>query len=123
MGRYGVTANSIAPRATTRMIGAIPDSAAEIRARSGIANLGDEGERQELDPNGIAPFVCYLASDYSANINGQIFLVYANTISLMSQPRPQNAIFTPSGTWNMTELVAQARDVLTRGITNPTPAQ
>jgi NAD(P)-dependent dehydrogenase (short-subunit alcohol dehydrogenase family) len=33
MGRYGVTANSIAPRATTRMIGAIPDSAAEIRAR------------------------------------------------------------------------------------------
>ena len=29
MGRYGATANSIAPRAQTRMIGAIPDSAAE----------------------------------------------------------------------------------------------
>ena len=123
LGRYGVTANSIAPRATTRMIGAIPDSAAEIRARSGIASLGDEGERQELDPNGIAPFVCYLASDYSANVNGQIFLVYANTISLMSQPRPENAIFTSTGSWDMTELATQARDVLTRGITNPTSPQ
>ena len=39
MGRYGVTANSIAPRATTRMIGAIPESAAEIRARGGVATL------------------------------------------------------------------------------------
>ena len=64
MGRYGVTVNSIAPRATTRMIGAIPESAAEIRARGGVASLSgdgggdDGGEIQDLDPDGIAPFVC-----------------------------------------------------------------
>ena len=121
MGRYGVTANSIAPRATTRMIGAIPDSAAEIRARGGVAALSDEEELQNLDPNGIAPFVCYLASDYSANVNGQTFLVYGNTVSLMSQPRPENSIFTPNGHWTMEELAPQARNVLTKGIQNPAP--
>ena len=60
MGRYGVTANSIAPRASTRMIGAIPDSAAEIRARGGVASLSEGDELQQLDPDDIAPFVCYL---------------------------------------------------------------
>src|SRR5919106_2523388 len=116
MGRYGVTANSIAPRATTRMIGAIPDSAAEIRARGGVSSLSDDEELRQLDPEGIAPFVCYLASDYAANVNGQTFLVYGSTVSLMSQPRPQKAIFTPSGHWSMEELAPQARDHLTRGI-------
>jgi len=121
MGRYGVTANSIAPRATTRMIGAIPDSVAEIRARGGVAALSDEEELQNLDPNGIAPFVCFLASDYSSNVNGQTFLVYGNTVSLMSQPRPENSIFTTNGNWSMEELAPQARNVLTNGIVNPAP--
>jgi NAD(P)-dependent dehydrogenase (short-subunit alcohol dehydrogenase family) len=121
MGRYGVTANSIAPRATTRMIGAIPDTAAEIRARGGVASLSEDDELQHLDPDDIAPFVCYLASDYAANVNGQTFLVYGSTVSLMSQPRPQKAIFTPSGCWSMEELAPQARDYLTRGIYNPSP--
>ena len=121
MGRYGVTANSIAPRATTRMIGAIPDSVAEIRARGGVAALSDEEELQNLDPNGIAPFVCFLASDYSSNVNGQTFLVYGNTVSLMSQPRPENSIFTTSGNWSMEELAPQSRNVLTNGIVNPAP--
>jgi NAD(P)-dependent dehydrogenase (short-subunit alcohol dehydrogenase family) len=121
MGRYGVTANSIAPRATTRMIGAIPDSVAEIRARGGVAALSDEEELQNLDPNGIAPFVCFLASDYSSNVNGQTFLVYGNTVSLMSQPRPENSIFTANGNWSMEELAPQARIVLTNGIVNPAP--
>ena len=127
MGRYGVTANSIAPRATTRMIGAIPESAAEIRARGGVASLsgdgGDDSELQNLDPDGIAPFVCYLATDYAGNINGQTFLVYGNTVSLMSQPRPERAIWTESGHWELDDLSQQARTYLTAGVVNPAPAQ
>ncbi|CAI8036438.1 Putative short-chain type dehydrogenase/reductase Rv0148 [Geodia barretti] len=127
MGRYGVTANAIAPRASTRMIGAIPESAAEIRARGGVASLsgdgGGDGELQNLDPDGIAPFVAYLASDYASNVNGQTFLVYGNTVSLMSQPRPEKAIWTESGHWEMDELSARARGYLTAGIANPAPAQ
>ncbi|MXZ92554.1 MAG: SDR family oxidoreductase [Chloroflexi bacterium] len=127
MGRYGVTANSIAPRATTRMIAAIPDSAAEIRARGGVASLSgdgtDAGNIRDLDPDGIAPFVCYLASDYASNINGQTFLVYGDTISLVSQPRPERAIWTETGHWEMDEISERARNYLTAGIANPAPPQ
>ena len=35
LGRYGVTANSIAPRANTRMIGTIPDTARQMRDARG----------------------------------------------------------------------------------------
>jgi len=122
MGRYGVTANAIAPRANTRMIGDIPDSAAEIRARSGVAAIPGEDTLTELDPTHIAPFICYLASDYAQNVNGQTFLVYGDTVSLMSQPRPERSIYEPSGRWDMETLAPLARDVLTRGIVNPAPA-
>ena len=121
MGRYGVTANSIAPRASTRMIGAIPDSAAEIRSRGGVASLSEGDELERLDPDDIAPFVCYLASDYADNVNGQTFLVHGGDVSLMSQPRPERSIFTPSGHWSMDELAPQARECLTKGIINPAP--
>ncbi len=123
MGRYGVTANSIAPRAQTRMIGAIPDSAREIRARSGVAAISEENEReQQWDPDHVAPFVCYLATDYAENINGQTFRVYGDTVSLMSQPRPERTIYEASGHWDLAALSPQAREDLTSGIDNPAPA-
>ena len=123
MGRYGVTANSIAPRAETRMIGAIPDNAAELRASGGVAALPEGRAPEPQDPDHIAPFVCYLASDYANNVNGQTFLVYGDTVSLMSQPRPLQGIYNAGGRWSMEELAPLARDVLTRGITNPAPPQ
>jgi NAD(P)-dependent dehydrogenase (short-subunit alcohol dehydrogenase family) len=122
MGRYGVTANSIAPRASTRMIGAIPDSAQELRARSGVASLSEGNELDQLDPDGIAPFICYLATDYASTVNGQTFLVYGDTVSLMSQPRPTESIYTSSGHWDMDELSELARSYLTKDIYNPAPA-
>ena len=122
MGRYGATANSIAPRAQTRMIGAIPDSAQELRARSGVASLDDENDPQHLDPDGIAPFICYLASDFASNVNGQTFLVYGDTVSLMSQPRPMQAIYNSGGHWDLDELSSLARNYLTKDIYNPAPA-
>ena len=122
MGRYGVTANSIAPRASTRLTAAIPSSAAEIRVRGGVALLSSEEELQDMDPNDIAPFVCYLASDYAANINAQTFLVYGSNVSLMSQPRPLRSIYNPEGHWSLDQLAPLARNGLTKGINNPAPA-
>ena len=121
MGRYGVTANSIAPRASTRMIGAIPDSAAEIRTRGGVAPISGEEQLQEMEPDHIAPFVCFLASDYAENINAQTFLVYGDTVSLMSQPRPRQSIYNPDGHWSIDQLAPLARNVLTKDIPNPAP--
>ncbi len=123
MGRYGVTANSIAPRAATRMIGAIPESANEIRARGGVAGLSEGGELEQLDPDDIAPFVAYLASDYSSNINGQTFLVYGGDVCLMSQPRPERSIYNPDGHWPVDVLAPLAENYLTKDIPNPAPAQ
>ena len=123
MGRYGVTCNSIAPRASTRMVADIPDSAREMRARSGVASISEEENLVNLDPDHIAPFVCYLATDFAENINGQIFLVYGDTISLVSQPRPLKAIYEPAGTWDLEKLAPMARNVLTKGIYNPAPAR
>ena len=122
MGRYGVTANSIAPRAQTRMIGAIPESASEIRARGGVVGISGEEDLGNDDPNDIAPFVAYLASDHAANVNGQTFLVHGGNVTLMSQPRPQRSIFN-EGRWPMHKLAPLARDYLTKNIPNPAPVQ
>ena len=118
MGRYGVTANSVAPRAQTRMIGAIPDTARDIRARGGITRLMGEEDMAKVEPDDIAPFVVYLASDYAASVNGQTFLVYGENVSLMSQPRPMRSIFN-DGPWSLDTLAPLAREYLTKGIANP----
>ena len=120
MGRYGVTANSIAPRASTRMVAAVPDSAREARSRGGVASIVEE--TIENNPDDVAPFVAYLASDYAANVNGQTFLVYGGQVSLMSQPRPVRSIYSAGGWDDIEELSAQAGGYLTRDIYNPAPA-
>ena len=116
MGRYGVTANSIAPRAQTRMIATIPD----------IARQGQEdqlpSEQETMDPDDIAPFVAYLASDMAANVNGQTFLVYGGNIALMSQPRRIRTIFK-NGQWTLDEISRLAPTKLTQGLVNPSPPQ
>ncbi len=121
MGRYGVTANSIAPRAQTRMIGNIPTAASAIRAEGGVAGISGEEDLGTADPNDVAPFAVYLASDHASNVNGQTFLVYGGNVALMSQPRPERCIYN-DGPWSLDVLAPLARDYLTRGITNPAPA-
>ncbi len=116
MGRYGVTANSIAPRAQTRMIATIPD----------IARQGQEdqlpSDQETMDPDDIAPFVAYLASDMAANVNGQTFLVYGGNITLLSQPRRIRTIFK-NGQWTLDEISRLAPTKLTQGLVNPSPPQ
>ena len=120
MGRYGATANCIAPRAATRMVADVPESAQAVRERGGVASVA-VGE-SDFDPDDVAPMVGFLASDYAANVNGQIFLVYGGRVSLMSQPRPVRSIYHEGG-WTTEELAPVARDYLTRDIYNPAPPQ
>ena len=116
MGRYGVTANAIAPRANTRMIATIPDI-----ARQGQADQLPS-EQETMEPDDIAPFVAYLASDLAGNVNGQTFLVYGGNITLMSQPRRIRTIFK-NGRWTLDEISRLAPTKLTQGLVNPSPAQ
>ena len=122
LGRYGVTANSIAPRANTRMIATVPDTARQMRSARGEQEETPQPTVTVNDPDDVAPFVCYLASDAAANINGQTFMVYGGTITLLSQPRRIRTIFK-DGQWTLDELSKLVPQNITQGLKNPSPPQ
>jgi len=68
--RYGVAANAIAPVARTRM----------------TENLGmgpaKEGAFDALDPANISPLVVWLGSNENENVNGRVFLVDGDRVSV-----------------------------------------
>ena len=115
MGRYGVTANCVVPRAATRMVADVPESGVGGVSALGAADL-------QHDPDDVAPFVGFLASDFASDVNGQFFLVYGGQVSLMSQPRPERSIYHDGG-WSLEELAPVARDYLTKGLYNPAMPQ
>ncbi len=114
LGKYGVTANSIAPRAETRMIASIPGNIQEMMVERGALPQQDE---LPWEPRDVAPFVAYLATDGAAQINGQIFLVYGGNVSHLSLPRRVNTIYAPNppGYWELDELDRLAPKVLLEG--------
>jgi NAD(P)-dependent dehydrogenase (short-subunit alcohol dehydrogenase family) len=72
MGRYGVTANAIAPSARTRMTAEVfgdrmraPDSGFDVN-----------------DPANISPLVVWLGSTESAGVTGRVFEIEGGTISV-----------------------------------------
>jgi multifunctional beta-oxidation protein len=106
LGKYGVTANSIAPRAETRMVESIPQATREKLAANGL--FPGKGEAS-WEPEDVAPFVAFLASDYSAPVNGQTFLVYGGNVVHMTLPRRVKTIYNsaPPATWEPEQLDAQ----------------
>ena len=118
LGRYGVTANSIAPSARTRMIGAVPTTARQRRAAQGIAGAG--GGALVGDGDDIAPFVTWLASEESAHVNGQVFYVTNGLVSLLNQPEPVRTINKP-GRWTVDELIKVFPITLGIDLYNPAP--
>ncbi|MFP6567142.1 MAG: SDR family oxidoreductase [Dehalococcoidia bacterium] len=121
LGRYGVTANSIAPRANTRMIGTIPDTARQMRDARGDREEAPQQTRIN-EAEDVAPFVCYLASDAAENVNGQTFMVYGGNITLLSQPRRIRTIFK-DGQWTLDEIGTMVPENITQGLKNPSPPQ
>jgi NAD(P)-dependent dehydrogenase (short-subunit alcohol dehydrogenase family) len=71
LARYGVTVNTIAPGARTRM----------TEKTFGELKL-PEGEFDSLAPENVAPMVAYLASDAAAHITGQVFYVQGGLVQL-----------------------------------------
>ena len=122
LGRYGITVNSICPVAGTRMT--VTDAylrAREIRKQQGIQREDrGTGEIEHLNPDDVAPMVVYLASDHAANVNGQFFLCYGGAVSLVSQPRPIQTLFT-EGVWTLDDLDRLAPGTVLQGVTNPAP--
>ncbi len=114
LGKYGVTANSIAPRAVTRMVESIPGTVREAMIENGILPPASEPKWEAED---VAPFVAYLATDGAAQINGQIFLVYGGNITHLASPRRISTIYAPNppGYWELDDLDVLVPRVLLQG--------
>lgn len=125
LGKYGITVNAIAPAAATRMPATV-EVARQAGARSDAAGAEAAGRgplpRPQLDPEGVAPFAVYLASDAAANINGQFFAVMGGTISLLNYPAPVRTMIKATR-WRPEEIVALFPSTLGMELFNPAPAQ
>ena len=119
MGRYGVTANSIAPSASTRMIGSVPDEARNLRAARGMVG-GNVGELRG-QPEDIAPFTTWLASDEAAHVNGHVFYVTAGLVTLLNEPEPVRTMHT-NGRWEVEDIIRVFPATLGMELHNPAPA-
>ncbi len=119
MGRYGVTANSIAPSAQTRMIVSVPDEARDLRAARGMTGGNVGGLRGE--PDDVAPFTAWLASDESAQVNGHVFYVTAGLVSLLNEPEPVRTMHK-DGRWTVEEIINVFPATLGVELHNPAPA-
>ncbi len=123
LGRYGVTANSISPGAQTRMTASVPQTASEIRAARGIQPIGGFGGQRSVlrGPEQVAPMTVWLCTDAAADVNGQIFQVSGNTVSLLHHPTPLRTIATTVDTWSLDDLDSIVPGQLMAGIPNPAP--
>lgn len=74
LGRYGITANALAPSARTRMTeSAFPEM---------MAKPDDPGAFDAMDPANVAPIVAWLCSAQSRHVTGQLFEVEGGKLSV-----------------------------------------
>ena len=124
LGKYGITANAIAPAAATRMTQTVSDRTRQIRAERGTALPTGSSTLTlaNMDPDDVAPFATYLASNAARDINGQTFLVMGGVISLLNYPAPVRTI-TKIGRWTPEEIAALFPRTMGMDLVNPAPPQ
>ena len=113
LGRYGITSNAIAPRASTRLTDTIPeDRLRELAVRRGMATPEDapklsidELKKRFLGggPAAIAPLVCWLASNESSHVNGQVFVMTEGKVGIFC-PMVENKLAFKDGLFTVDEL-------------------
>ncbi|HEX7322543.1 MAG TPA: 3-oxoacyl-ACP reductase [Mycobacterium sp.] len=93
LGRYGVCANAIAPRARTAMT-------ADVFGEADVA----EGEVDPLSPEHVVTLVAFLASPAAAAVNGQLFVVYGPDVTLMAAPTVERRFTADGQAWDAADL-------------------
>ncbi len=106
--RYGITVNSISPRARTRMTENLFGDMA--RAEEGF---------DKFDPRNVAQLVAFLASDEAADISGQNFVVYGGDIWAMGGFHVVGEVHRDS-MWSPQEL-AGVKGELFKGVSSGVP--
>jgi NAD(P)-dependent dehydrogenase (short-subunit alcohol dehydrogenase family) len=106
MGRYGVTANAIAPAARTRMTEAV---FAETMKRP------EDGSFDEMAPENVAPLVVWLGSSASKEITGRVFEVEAGRISIADGWRRGPQV-DKGARWEPDEIGTAVQDLLGKAV-------
>ncbi|WP_030175396.1 3-oxoacyl-ACP reductase [Spirillospora albida] len=92
LGRYGVRANAICPRARTAMT--------EQQFGEGTA----PGGLDVMAPERVGTFVSYLASPAAETISGQVFVVYGDMVALMAAPTVEQKFTADGGVFSVEEF-------------------
>lgn len=100
LGRYGVCANAICPRARTAMTAEVFGEAPEL----------GEGQIDPLSPEHVVNLVRFLASPAADHVNGQLFIVYGPTVTLVAAPTAEHRFHADGAVWDPAALSAQMRD-------------
>ena len=101
LGRYGVTANAIAPAARTRMTeGVFADMAAPA-----------EGEFDENDPSNVSPLVVWLGSPQSREVTGRVFEVKGGLVGVSDGWR-DGPTYDKKAKWAPDEIGAKVAELI-----------
>lgn len=104
LGRYGVTANAIAPAARTRMTEAVfADSMAKP----------DDGTFDEAAPENVSPLVVWLGSAESREVSGRVFEVKGGLIGLSDGWR-DGPTLDKGARWATDEIGAAVHELVTK---------
>ena len=98
MGKYGVTANFLAPRARTRMTDTMPNHDMFAKPESGF---------DVFNPAWPAQLVVFLASPAAGDLNGQGFVVWGGEIMLVAGWHTLNQISQPNAAFTAHDLIAR----------------
>jgi NAD(P)-dependent dehydrogenase (short-subunit alcohol dehydrogenase family) len=96
LGRYGVRANAIAPRARTAMTADVFGDAPDL----------GEGQIDDLSPEHVVTLVRFLSSPAAERVNGQLFIVYGPTVTLVAAPTAEKHFTAESDAWATDDLDA-----------------
>ncbi|GED99057.1 3-oxoacyl-ACP reductase [Gordonia crocea] len=91
LGRYGVTANAICPRARTAMTADV------------FGDAPTDGV-DPLSPEHVVELVTYLAGPSASSVNGQLFVVYGPQVTLMAAPEIAQVFRADGDGWGDEEL-------------------
>ncbi|WP_255605020.1 3-oxoacyl-ACP reductase [Mycolicibacterium xanthum] len=100
LGRFGVRANAIAPRARTAMTAGVFGDVPEL----------PEGAVDPLSPEHVVNLVRFLASPAADGVNGQLFIVYGPTVTLVAAPTAEKQFSADGDAWDPGKLSGTLRD-------------